>query len=210
MTKITFSFCLPSSKDLETLSGMRTHLIRTWGKRYPILNPQRTYTPISFYPDGELRRLMNVATLVRRGFKISKIAAKGYFKPVMLPRCSLLYSESFVGSVAEWFVARLFAVTQPHLFFFFEGEGNRWDAGSLMGSGAKRLFGAASAGTPVVSAGFQTYPDRFCVENYRFIHDSDVVLPEDDSCVQDKNFMPEIGIPDLARDLGPVLINLAQ
>ncbi len=65
-----------SIKDLEMLSGVKAHTIRIWEKRYHLLRPHRTDTNIRFYSDSELRRLMNVAALIRRGFKISKIAGK--------------------------------------------------------------------------------------------------------------------------------------
>ena len=63
-----------SIKDLEVISGIKAHTIRIWEKRYHLLAPSRTGTNIRFYSDEELRRLINVASLIRRNFKISKIA----------------------------------------------------------------------------------------------------------------------------------------
>lgn len=62
-------------KDLETLSGIKAHTIRIWEKRYGLLVPERTSTNIRFYTDEELKHLLNVAALVKRGHKISKVAA---------------------------------------------------------------------------------------------------------------------------------------
>jgi DNA-binding transcriptional MerR regulator len=64
-----------SIKDLEHLSGVKAHTIRIWEQRYQVLEPQRTDTNIRFYTGDELKHLMNVATLVGNGKRISKIAA---------------------------------------------------------------------------------------------------------------------------------------
>jgi methanogenic corrinoid protein MtbC1 len=64
-----------SIKDLELLSGIKAHTIRIWEKRYNLLKPDRTSTNIRYYDDEDLRRLINVALLVKNNFKISKIAA---------------------------------------------------------------------------------------------------------------------------------------
>jgi len=63
-----------SISDLEQLSGIKAHTIRIWEQRYGILRPVRTATNIRTYCDDDLRRLLNVATLCGRGYRISKIA----------------------------------------------------------------------------------------------------------------------------------------
>jgi DNA-binding transcriptional MerR regulator/methylmalonyl-CoA mutase cobalamin-binding subunit len=63
-----------SIKDLEVLSGVKAHTIRIWEKRYELLVPERTDTNIRYYSDDDLRRMLNVAMLVRHGYKISKVA----------------------------------------------------------------------------------------------------------------------------------------
>lgn len=64
-----------SIKDLEVLSGIKTHTIRIWEKRYNLLQPKRTETNIRYYDEDDLRRMLNVALLVRNGYKISKVAS---------------------------------------------------------------------------------------------------------------------------------------
>jgi DNA-binding transcriptional MerR regulator len=61
--------------DLERLSGIKAHTIRIWEKRYSLILPQRTDTNIRFYDNAQLKKLLNVASLVSNGYKISKIAA---------------------------------------------------------------------------------------------------------------------------------------
>lgn len=64
-----------SIKDLEKLTGIKAHTIRIWEKRYQLISPERTSTNIRYYSDGDLKRLLNVSTLNRNGFKISNIVS---------------------------------------------------------------------------------------------------------------------------------------
>lgn len=61
--------------DLARLSGIKAHTIRIWEKRYGLIVPFRTDTNIRYYDDAQLKRLLNVASLVDHGHKISHVAA---------------------------------------------------------------------------------------------------------------------------------------
>lgn len=63
-----------SIKDLEKLSGIKAHTLRIWEKRYGILMPKRTETNIRYYEDSDLQKVLNIALLRKKGYKISKIA----------------------------------------------------------------------------------------------------------------------------------------
>ncbi len=63
-----------SITDLSRLSGIKQHTIRIWEQRYGILQPERTDTKIRFYSDKELKQIINISMLNKRGLKISKIA----------------------------------------------------------------------------------------------------------------------------------------
>lgn len=63
-----------SIKDIETITGIKSHTIRIWEQRYDFLNTKRTDTNIRYYNDDDLRLLLNVATLNDHGHKISEIA----------------------------------------------------------------------------------------------------------------------------------------
>ncbi len=69
-----------SIKDLEVLSGIKAHTIRIWEKRYNLLNPERTETNIRYYNDDDLRKILNVALLVKNGYKISKVSKWDEYK----------------------------------------------------------------------------------------------------------------------------------
>ncbi|MGB4838581.1 MAG: MerR family transcriptional regulator [Saprospiraceae bacterium] len=63
-----------SIKDLESLSGVKAHTLRIWEKRYGIIKPSRTDTNIRYYKEADLRNILNISLLNRKGIKISKIA----------------------------------------------------------------------------------------------------------------------------------------
>ena len=60
---------------MEYLSGIKAHTIRIWEKRYHLLDPGRTETNIRSYSDDDVRRILNVAMLIKNGYKISNVAA---------------------------------------------------------------------------------------------------------------------------------------
>ncbi|MFT6096191.1 MAG: DNA-binding transcriptional MerR regulator [Nonlabens sp.] len=64
-----------SIKDLENLSGIKSHTIRIWEKRYNLLEPNRTDTNIRTYDLDSLRKILNVSYLKNAGIKISTIAS---------------------------------------------------------------------------------------------------------------------------------------
>jgi len=63
-----------SIKDLEQLSGIKAHTIRAWEQRYKLIEPRRTDTNIRYYIDEHLKRILNIAVLVKSGMRISKVA----------------------------------------------------------------------------------------------------------------------------------------
>lgn len=61
-------------QQLEQMTGVKAHTIRIWEKRYGIIHPDRTDTNRRSYNESQVRKLLNVSTLLARGYKISKIA----------------------------------------------------------------------------------------------------------------------------------------
>jgi DNA-binding transcriptional MerR regulator len=64
-----------SIKDLENISGIKAHTIRTWEKRYSIFDPKRTPTNIRYYDHDDLKKLLNLVSVLDHGMKISKASA---------------------------------------------------------------------------------------------------------------------------------------
>lgn len=62
-----------SMAQVENLTGIKSHTLRIWERRYSFLKPERTKSNIRFYSDDQLRMLLNIETLSRNGYRISKI-----------------------------------------------------------------------------------------------------------------------------------------
>lgn len=63
-----------TTKDLESISGIKAHTIRAWVSRYKLFAPERASRNIQYYSLESLQKLLNIALLNRKGLKISKIA----------------------------------------------------------------------------------------------------------------------------------------
>lgn len=61
-------------RDIEALTGIKSHTLRVWEQRYNLCCPKRTETNIRYYEEGDLKLLLNIATLNDFGLKISEIA----------------------------------------------------------------------------------------------------------------------------------------
>ncbi len=62
-----------SIKELEKLSGIKSHTLRIWEQRYNLFTPKRTETNIRYYDDEDVRKLLQIQVLQDLGYKISKI-----------------------------------------------------------------------------------------------------------------------------------------
>lgn len=140
-----------SIKDLEHFSGIKAHTIRIWEKRYGLLDPTRTDTNIRLYSDDDVRRILNVAMLVRNGYKISKVASfsgskiqsevvriNQHFNDAGKSVDQLLYqavnldSSGFEHILDELISKNGFCKTIEHVIFpFLERIGILWQAGSI-------------------------------------------------------------------------------
>jgi len=75
-----------SIKDLENLSGIKSHTIRMWEKRYAVLSPMRTDSNIRYYDAANLQKLLNITLLHQHGYKISQISKMPEDKLLLLMR----------------------------------------------------------------------------------------------------------------------------
>jgi DNA-binding transcriptional MerR regulator len=142
---------LYSIKDLEYLSGIKAHTIRIWEKRYQLLEPSRTESNIRSYSDDDVRKILNVALLIKSGYKISNIAAldalklqseiirvsKNLSDPEKNIDQLLFYTVNLDSAGFEQYLNRIsvelgFSKTIEQVIFpFFERIGILWQAGSI-------------------------------------------------------------------------------
>ena len=86
-----------SIKDLERISSQKAHTIRIWEQRYGLLEPERTDSNIRFYNDDQLKKLLNVCTLIHKGMKISHISKLS--RKEIANEIDLIIADSFQGDV---------------------------------------------------------------------------------------------------------------
>lgn len=140
-----------SIRDLEHLSGVKAHTIRIWEKRYGLLSPDRTDTNIRYYSDSDVRKILNVAMLIKNGYKISHIASfdeskiqaevirinrqssdpNKYIDQLMMLTVNLdsLGFEQLLDSIIREIDFR--KTMEEIVFPFFERIGVLWQAGSI-------------------------------------------------------------------------------
>ena len=63
-----------SIKDIESLTGIKSHTLRIWEQRFSFIKPKRTETNIRYYNDEDLKLLLNISVLNNHNVKISEIA----------------------------------------------------------------------------------------------------------------------------------------
>lgn len=64
-----------SINDVERLSGIKSHTIRVWEKRYGIVSPRRSDGNTRYYSETDVKKLKDIALLKKHGYKISVIAS---------------------------------------------------------------------------------------------------------------------------------------
>lgn len=62
-----------SISEVEALTGIQSHTLRVWERRYDLIKAKRTDTKIRYYDDSQLKLLLNVGILINNGHKISKL-----------------------------------------------------------------------------------------------------------------------------------------
>lgn len=64
-----------SISQIVSFTGINSHSLRVWERRYDFIKPRRTETNIRYYTDSELRKLLNVKVLLAHGYKLGKISS---------------------------------------------------------------------------------------------------------------------------------------
>lgn len=70
MSKIKEIFTI---KELQNISGINAHSIRIWERRFGLFQPIRNTNNVRKYDLNDLKKILNIALLKERGYKISKI-----------------------------------------------------------------------------------------------------------------------------------------
>ena len=63
-----------SISQLSQFSGIKAHTIRMWEQRYNALKPNRSEGNTRYYDNLQLRRLLNIVSLMDSGYKVSELS----------------------------------------------------------------------------------------------------------------------------------------
>ncbi len=93
-----------SISQLQQFSGIKAHTIRIWEQRYSALNPTRSEGNTRYYSNDQLRRLLNIVSLMGHEYKISELCAmpdemlfkiiKSHLKNLSSPDLAIEYTVS--------------------------------------------------------------------------------------------------------------------
>lgn len=64
-----------SISDLQKFSGIKAHTIRMWEQRYNALHPERSEGNTRYYNNAQLRRLLNIVSLMNSDYKVSELCS---------------------------------------------------------------------------------------------------------------------------------------
>ena len=62
-----------SISELQRFSGIKAHTIRVWEQRYNALQPDRSEGNTRYYNGAQLKRLLNIVSLLDTGYKVSHL-----------------------------------------------------------------------------------------------------------------------------------------
>jgi DNA-binding transcriptional MerR regulator len=95
-----------SIAQLARFSGIKPHTIRIWEQRYGALQPHRSAGNTRYYDSQQLRRLLNITSLLEAGYKASELGAlpdKKLFRMVN----ELLDQQAGINNKTEYYVTQL-------------------------------------------------------------------------------------------------------
>jgi hypothetical protein len=106
-----------SISQLSQFSGIKPHTIRIWEQRYNAFKPNRSDGNTRYYDDTQLRRLLNIVSLIENGYKVSSLCLMSDHDLYLM--ISNLNISQINGST-EYFVSQLIAAGISYDTNYFE------------------------------------------------------------------------------------------
>jgi MerR family transcriptional regulator, light-induced transcriptional regulator len=95
-----------SISDLAQYSGIKSHTIRIWEKRYNALKPHRSSGNTRYYDSRQLRRLLNISALLDADYRVSELCTMSDEGLRLLSQQVLI---SKTPAPTEYFISQLIA-----------------------------------------------------------------------------------------------------
>ncbi len=107
-----------SISELSRYTGVKAHTIRIWEQRYNALQPERSDGNTRYYSGEQLRRLLNIVSLIDRGHKISelgRLSDSALFEAVS----KFIEQEDFPENSPEYFITQMVSagMTMDEVYF---------------------------------------------------------------------------------------------
>ncbi|MGZ8517860.1 MAG: MerR family transcriptional regulator [Chitinophagaceae bacterium] len=107
-----------SISQLARFSGVKPHTIRIWEQRYNALKPNRSEGNTRSYDNSQLRRLLNIVSLMESDHKVSELCSMTDKKLFQLVNASL--QEHKGDETTEFFISQLVAAGMSYEEVYFE------------------------------------------------------------------------------------------
>lgn len=104
-----------SISELSKLSGVKPFTIRVWEKRYHALNPDRSEGNTRYYDNKQLRRLLNIVSLMEFDYKVSELCTlpdNTLFRMIEERKAQL--KDNLEGFFMSQLIASGFTYDEPH------------------------------------------------------------------------------------------------
>lgn len=106
-----------SISQLSQYSGVKPHTIRMWEQRYNALQPIRSQGNTRYYSGDQLRRLLNIVSLIKTDRKVSELCS---MPDDQLSALILNESGASNGETSEYFVSQLISAGMSYNQVQFE------------------------------------------------------------------------------------------
>lgn len=104
--------------QLSRFSGIKPHTIRIWEKRYHALAPVRSEGNTRYYDGDQLRRLLNIVSLMKTDYKVSELSVMPDDQLNKL--ISAFYLKGETNGQAEYFISQLINAGMGYNEAYFE------------------------------------------------------------------------------------------
>lgn len=106
-----------SISQLSQFSGIKPHTIRIWEQRYDALKPNRSEGNTRYYDGSQLRRLLNIVSLMETGMKVSQLCSMSDENLFSLVLSS---HKSSSTESSEYFVSQLISAGMSYDETYFD------------------------------------------------------------------------------------------
>ena len=109
-----------SMTQVETLTGISSHTLRVWERRYSFIKAHRSATNIRYYTDEQVKDLLNIGILIRNGYRISAIDKMERSKIHELVREYLLSDSKVSGDLINALVLTMINLDEEDFNLIFQ------------------------------------------------------------------------------------------